>query len=170
MIWFLRSLGQKRTTDKGVFMGKRKRNGKLKDVVFSAAVSLQISRRQRQVYMPLNHKSSYKIFSFCVQFPSLPPPPPSMTPDHPSNASEGTAPAQPQHTRTAHGRTRIIHLLHRYSFQFLLLSFTHQKGVGNDNTKAFSSYCAWELEYSLGGTTRLNYNEQCWRKDRRRRA
>lgn len=121
-------------------MGKRKRNGKLKDVVFSTAVSLQIIRRQRQVYMPLNHKSSYKIFSFCVQFPSLLPP--SMNPDHPSNASEGTAPAQPQHTRTAHNHTRIIHLLHRYSFQFLLLSFIHQKGVSNDNTKAFSSYCA----------------------------
>lgn len=67
---------------------------------------------------------------------------PSMIPDRSSNASEGTAPVQPQHTRTAHSRTHIIHLLHTYSFESLLLSFIHQKGFSNGNTKAFCSYCA----------------------------
>lgn len=53
--------------------------------------------------------------------------------------------------KTACSRTHVIHLLPTYSFKFSLLTFIRQKGFSNDNTKAFCSCCAWELEYSFSG-------------------
>lgn len=58
---------------RGIY-GKYKTKWEIKNIFFSTAVSLQVIRRQRRVYMPLNHKYFHKIFSFCVQFPPFLPP------------------------------------------------------------------------------------------------
>lgn len=107
-----------------------------------SSITASHHERERKVYMPLNHKYFHKIFSFCIQFPSF------LCLAWFLVAPLMQVRGQPHCNLSIlelHSRAHISHLLHRYSFKFLLLSFMYQKVSSNDNTKAFWSYCAWEL-------------------------
>lgn len=166
MIWFLRSLRQKVRADKGVFTGNMKQN---RIYFFFFQYSSITANHQETEAGSYSSKSQILRQNLLILCPlSTPAPPPAPLPVAPREASEGTAPARPPHTRTAHSHTHITHLLHRYIFKSLLLGFIHQKGFSNDNTKAFCSFCAWELEFQR--RYGLIYNEQCRWRDRRWRG